>query len=1141
MKKFLATAFGIIIGLSTFAQSTGDTIVVKSLHYGSATRDTTVSFPNDPSLTFSKVLMKYSMRCKDGKVSDGQNRNRGCGEWDYSCNTYIHDPSKIDSLYSRQISHVISNFSGSSFDYSQNPTYSYYLNYQQDVNVDSIISETLSSVGTGTVNMTECLPTSKLNAKSQYLYLASELSTAGVISGFIDGIMLNVSNTGGQANYLRVRIKSTTDTILSEITPDPEFVGFSEVYFYNTNLSNGLNRIQFHTAYNWNGTDNLIVELSFSNATSSSNTEVLGHTTSFEQGMHTSSDNYFFMDGANYIEANQYKGIGGSGARTVEAWIKTNQGGKEIVSWGRDASGQKWNFRVENSGELRVEVNGGNKVGLTKVNDGKWHHVACTFSGNNVTQVKLYVDGVLDGTKGQASKAINTDNSNGINVRISRGTNNRYFYGVIDDVRIWDTEIGQSEIEDWMNKSVNSNHPNYNNLKAWYSMNEGSGISIGDSTSNNNDASIELGNQWSKIKGVDLFKDVQYVQTRPNLTFLQGNYVLTTNTDTVIDTIQNFQHSVRAYTVHKMSGLKSDSISNTLSYYWPGGYEYLFDTNGIAVDSFQVSNSGSIAPVYLPYYRRYPMRFELVSFVTPYGIGLDFGLDGETWVFDITDFSPILTGDKRMTMEWGGQWQEEMDIQFEFIVGTPPRDVIDIEQIWRVTKPSYNSISNELDFRPRDVPMLSTGQSFKIRSAITGHGQEGEFIARDHFIDVNDGSLKEQWSVWKECAANPVHPQGGTWIYDRAGWCPGMATDLREIDITSKVTAGSTAKIDYGVVFASGASNYIVNNQLVTYGSTNFSLDASIVEIQSPTTSVAYAKRNQSCMNPTIVIKNTGSTDLTSVDIEYWINDATEKQSYTWTGNLEFNEEETVVLPSVGSNLWKNMKPDNNRFYAELSNPNEGNDEYIYNNSMRSHFEIPTVLPGQFVIWFKTNNAANENKYFVYDEHDQVIYSKTSFANNTEYRDTLTLGHGCYRLVLEDTDDDGISFWANNDGTGFMRLTEAAGSFGKIIETLQPDFGKFIEIQFTIDNPLVVEEIYNLKNDIFNIYPNPASSEFTVELNNLDNKTVNLLNSSGQMVGVTPNRQGNKLIFNSENLTKGIYLIQVFDGQNLNTKKVVIN
>ena len=56
-----------------------------------------------------------------------------------------------------------------------------------------------------------------------------------------------------------------------------------------------------------------------------------------------------------------------------------------------------------------------------------------------------------------------------------------------------------------------------------------------------------------------------------------------------------------------------------------------------------------------------------MSFVTPYGINLNLGIDGKTWTFDMTDFTPVFNGQKQITVERGGQWQEDMDIRFLFL------------------------------------------------------------------------------------------------------------------------------------------------------------------------------------------------------------------------------------------------------------------------------------------------------------------------------------------------------------------------------------------------------------------------------------------------------------------------------------------
>ncbi len=69
---------------------------------------------------------------------------------------------------------------------------------------------------------------------------------------------------------------------------------------------------------------------------------------------------------------------------------------------------------------------------------------------------------------------------------------------------------------------------------------------------------------------------------------------------------------------------------------------------------------------------------------------------------------------------------------------------------------------------------------------------------------------------------------------NRAGWCPGMATDLAEYEITGTVTPGDSATIDYNVEGGVGDSRYDPGTQLVSYGPPNFTLDAGIVDIERP-------------------------------------------------------------------------------------------------------------------------------------------------------------------------------------------------------------------------------------------------------------------------------------------------------------------
>ena len=98
--------------------------------------------------------------------------------------------------------------------------------------------------------------------------------------------------------------------------------------------------------------------------------------------------------------------------------------------------------------------------------------------------------------------------------------------------------------------------------------------------------------------------------------------------------------------------MKNDSIAEvSVQELWEVQYQYTFNPDGIAIDSVIPLETGSIAITELTYYKRYPAKFQLMSFVTPYGIYLDLGMEGKTWVFDVSDYAPILKGTKRLTME----------------------------------------------------------------------------------------------------------------------------------------------------------------------------------------------------------------------------------------------------------------------------------------------------------------------------------------------------------------------------------------------------------------------------------------------------------------------------------------------------------
>ena len=171
----------------------------------------------------------------------------------------------------------------------------------------------------------------------------------------------------------------------------------------------------------------------------------------------------FDPSGRSFVDTT-FEGIGGSDARTISAWIKTNStAGQSIVSYGaRDANGRKWHFRINPDGAPRVpgavrtEAQGGNQTGSTDLSDGMWHHVVSVFPGGangDNADVLHYVDGVLETGTGTTDEPINTG-IGGASPAVSIGARRQsppalenFMDGWIDDVRMYNRALSESEIQ----------------------------------------------------------------------------------------------------------------------------------------------------------------------------------------------------------------------------------------------------------------------------------------------------------------------------------------------------------------------------------------------------------------------------------------------------------------------------------------------------------------------------------------------------------------------------------------------------------------------------------------------------------------------------------------------------------------------
>ena len=191
------------------------------------------------------------------------------------------------------------------------------------------------------------------------------------------------------------------------------------------------------------------------------------------------------------------------------------------------------------------------------------------------------------------------------------------------------------------------------------------------------------------------------------------------------------------------------------------------------------------------------------------------------------------------------------------------------------------------------------------------------------------------------------------------------------------------------------------------------------------------------------------------------------------------------------------------------------------------------------IINLKTNSANSETGYKVYDEDGNVILSRGPFglSSNTQYFDTLSNLSGCYKILVNDSGDDGLDWWANNDGQGFLRLRSTNSPY----KTIATDFGKFIDYNFVAGEVSANEEL-EFENFV-DVYPNPFYNEINVVSEGVKSDVlITIYDQIGREV-FSKNYQNNNLIFNKnielQHLRSGLYFVSIKNDGKEAIKKIV--
>ena len=295
-----------------------------------------------------------------------------------------------------------------------------------------------------------------------------------------------------------------------------------------------------------------------------------------------------------------------------------------------------WDCGNDGTGYDRI-----NKQALDDDYRGQWNHWAFTKNANT-GMMRIYKNGDLWHSGTGNRKLINAFDMNlgaGINNENSRAR------ASLSEFRVWAKELDENTIKAWMARSLDDSHPEMEHLLLHYSLEKDDNGTVSDLSPNGHDGEVNgffNVNQWRTGEAV---MDVVVSEKVPAVTFDTGLYEVSNTNVTVTDSIASPKLRVDKYHI---TAEGSRELEET-SFVYPAIGLPVFSESGFLADRIDVASDGNILLADLVYYNKFPMQFELLSFVTPYGIGIDFGLEGETWTFDVTDLAPILHGDKRFT------------------------------------------------------------------------------------------------------------------------------------------------------------------------------------------------------------------------------------------------------------------------------------------------------------------------------------------------------------------------------------------------------------------------------------------------------------------------------------------------------------
>lgn len=336
------------------------------------------------------------------------------------------------------------------------------------------------------------------------------------------------------------------------------------------------------------------------------------------------------------------------------------------------------------------------------------------------------------------------------------------------------------------------------------------------------------------------------------------------------------------------------------------------------------------------------VNYQLGRMITPYSGAYNQGDNAKTWnpswSWDVSNYLLLLKDSVDIVVIYEGYqdgFLATTDFEFDLNKRRYRNRTIKAQNIHYGYFP-YGNIEKPIDnyVTPKEIVLPKGTKIVYARVTISGHGGDStnaaaEFLKKEFYYKVNGETIATQ-AIWKDdCGCNPIQPQGGTWIYNRAGWCPGTKVNEYIYDLTPYIKGNkATVDIDFeyyktlqieqpgyqvahDIFFLDGKdkiklpegtkiemSHYLPNKFVLTYKTNNDATRNKAFIIEKYTQNKAYERTqldNNKEYNETIELKegyyNFLFTDSDCDGLSWWAN-REQGNGYVYI----YNEDKTKLL-----------------------------------------------------------------------------------------------------------------------------------------------------------------------------------------------------------------------------------------------------